>query len=136
MSFINYMLDDITEEHLQLANTLCNDEKTVTDQSGMSNKAKWERALEIFMAGDKATIFSQVDYESIYRDDQARNCEGASYIADLRAQFFERMLKKDPANQKYHALYVQNRVWQVRFRERAFMDILSEVAKKLPVKPY
>jgi len=136
MSFINYMLEEVTEEYLQLGNTVCDDEKTVTDQSGMSNKAKWDKALGIFMANEKATLFSQIDYESIYRDDQARNCEGASYVADLRAQFFDKLLKKAPGNAQYHALYVQNRVWHVRFRERAFMDLFSEVAKKMPVKPY
>ena len=133
-TFTNYMIEDVSEQHLQVGTSICADEKTVTDSTGLSNKEKWNKVEEIFKT-DKATIFASIDYEGIYHEDQARNCEGAAYVAELRAQFFSKMLSMEPSNRQYHALYLQNRVWQVRLRERANMDVFVEVAKRVS-KPY
>jgi len=130
-NYKTYMLDTPENEHqAQVALRLLEDERRVTDDTGMTNADKWDRVVAVFKA-EKATLFSKIDLMEIYSDDEHRTAEAAAHICDLRAQFFEIMLMEQPTNPLYHELYVQNRQWQVRLRERARLHGFAEAARKV-----
>jgi len=121
--------DALTEEHVQLAALICEDEKTISDGAGYHNKHKWERVKEVFKA-DKATIFSDINYQDWFHKDDPRTCEAASFMADLRVQWLTKMLEDYPASFGLHNFYLVNQQWYVRLRERARMHVLGELIKR------
>jgi hypothetical protein len=77
------------------------------------------------------SLFSFVSYEDIYAQDDGTKCIAASYIADLRAQFLEDTLEKSPNDMVAHALYIRNKQWQAKLRERANLGNLQNAFKTM-----
>lgn len=128
----NYMFSVASKEDMLHANALCADGKVFSDNSRMPNALKWQMAREFLAEGDaEFTLFSPVSYEDIYEDDDATKCVAASYVADLRAQFLEDILDRRPTDMVAHALYVRNKQWQAKLRERANLNNLQNAFKSM-----
>lgn len=128
----NYMPLHATEQQVQDAVKLTEDEDTVTDSSGLNNKEKWEKAKHVFNA-PQASLFARLDYTEVYNDDVSRTAEAAYYIADLRKQYLSKLLDNNPGEdyEYLHICYRENLVWLVRLRERARLTDFCEAAKRI-----
>lgn len=124
----NYMPAYATPEDLDLSARICSDDKTISDTSGLTNRAKWEFAMSIFDCPE-CTLFSALSFEDVYALDDPDKAVAASYIADLRTQFLAKQLKQYPANLEVHELYIRNRQWQARFASRAYLEDLCNSSK-------
>jgi hypothetical protein len=127
--FYNYMPDTATEEDFATANAICA-ETSVSDASKKTNAQKWEFVKKVFSAHD-CNLFSGINYENVYLRDNALACEAAAYVADLRSQYLEESLKVRPEDSTLHILFVINRIWSVKFRERVNLSNLEKVFKQM-----
>ncbi len=125
----NYILPPKSETHAQLARELIANRSVISDETGLNNYQKMEFIREVFGSTD-ATIFSEIAYEQIYIDDTARTCEAASFVAELRTQYLAKMLDEKPADARSHYLYLVNRQWCVRLRERSRMQAYNKMSRK------
>lgn len=113
----NYMIDKPTEEDLNAAERLCNDERAYSDGSRLSNEEKWRYATAI-LEREKPTLFTPISYEDVYEEDDPVKCLAASYVADLRLQFLTSRLSKNPADMVAHSLYMYNTTWHAKLSKR------------------
>ncbi len=124
----NYIFSTVNKEDVDMADRICADTRSYSDGSRMPNKAKFAFAKEFLTEGDaEFSLFSSVSYEDIYADDKPDKCLAASYVADLRTQFLADILNRNPNDMTAHALYLRNKVWQVKLRERANLNNLQSV---------
>lgn len=126
-----YMPPNPTEKQIQMALSLCADENTVSDESGMSNRDKWEKVMDIFDTNSKATLFSQIDFLQTYMTDDARLCEGAMHICDLRRQYLRRLLSETPNDPVLHVCWTNNTQAHVPLRERVRLGLWQQAARKV-----
>lgn len=128
----NYMLSTATSDQFARAVVLCTDMQKFSDGSRVPNAAKWTMVMEFLGGGSSDfTLFSPVSYEEIYESDDATACIAASYMADLRIQLLDDIIARNPKDMVAHALYVRNRQWQVKLRERANLSNLQESFKSM-----
>jgi hypothetical protein len=126
----NYMPAFPTPDDLDLSERICADDKVFSDSSGISNRDKWTFAMDV-MECDDCSLFSDLSFEQIYAEDDPLMCEAAAFIADLRSQYLQRQLDKFPSSLESHQLYVRNRQWYARLRERASLVALEELSKRI-----
>ncbi|MFM7012591.1 MAG: hypothetical protein ACKO0Z_25210 [Betaproteobacteria bacterium] len=127
--FFNYMPSTATEDEINLARAVCARE-TVSDSSKLTNSQKWAHVQEVYRKYD-SSLYSGIDYEATYTRDNLVECEAASFVADLRAQFLEEILKQEPLNPGAHVLFLLNKTWHVRFRERVELALSEKAMKKM-----
>lgn len=127
---VNYMIDQPTPEDLALSDRICQDTKTFSDSSGMSNGDKWAFAMDV-MECDDCNLFSALSFEDVYMIDDPLRCEAACYVADLRSQFLQRHLLRNPLDMESHLLYVKNKQWYARFKNRMALQMLEEHTRNL-----
>lgn len=128
----NYILPPTSDREARLAQRIVEDDKTVTDSSGANNKSKWEFAISVFDCGD-CTLFSHIPYELIYESDDPMKCDAGSCVADLRAQYLSEILEANPTDLEAHALYVKNKQWYGKLRERVSLEKMRVVTKAIPL---
>lgn len=114
----NYMPTEASDADLKLCGRICRDDKKFSDASGLSNKAKWETVQYVFDS-DECNLFSIISFETIYQNDEPNACNAAAYMADLRVQFLEHHLMTEDDDIALHNLWMINKQWYVRLRERA-----------------
>lgn len=125
---MDFMPQPESATHVQLGQEIVDNERYCSDHSGYSNKMKWASAMNTFGAPEGTTLFAQLNYEEVYKLDDAAKCEAAAYIADLRAQYFAKLIEETFTPER-HLLYLANRQWQVRFRERAALAGVQHMLK-------
>lgn len=126
----NYTPALVTPEDLDVSAKICSDDKTFSDGTGISNRAKWDFAMAVFECAD-CTLFSHVSFEEVYELDDPLKAEAASFIADLRAQFFQRRLSQYPASLEDHNFYIRNRQWQARFAARVQLERFQRASRSV-----
>ena len=117
---VNHMPNAHTDQEFRAAQAICASE-ACSDATGLPNKAKWQRIIEIFDAPE-ANLFTVISYEKLYASDNATVALGGAYFADLRAQYLREVLTREPENYGAHQHYLTNRAWYVKLRERASLD--------------
>lgn len=125
----NYMPDDPASEALEESARICLDEKTFSDQSGLSNKDKWEHIQRVFNCDGQCSLFSAISFENVYKEDDAARCGAAAFIADLRAQYLRTLLIKNPVDLATHMFYLRNKQWWAKLRERANLNRFAEMTR-------
>lgn len=128
----NYMPTEATEADLKLCGRICRDAKKFSDASGMSNKDKWETVQYVFDS-EECSLFSIISFETIYENDEPNACNAAAHMADLRTQFFEHYLQTEREDMHLHALWVINKQWYVKLRERANLYHIQRALKGVPL---
>jgi hypothetical protein len=129
-SDMNYMPAFPSPDDLDLSARICADDKIFSDSSGISNRDKWNFAMDV-MECDDCSLFSALSFEEIYAQDDPMMCEAAAFIADLRSQYLLRQLDRYPASLESHQFYVRNRQWYSRLRERTSLAALEEISKRV-----
>lgn len=125
-----FMPKSPTDVDLSEAVAITADAKMVTDSSGVNNVDKWNFVLATFSA-QEISLFSRIDYRDVYRTDNPRLCIAASYMADMRCQYFDKKLAKNPDSLTDHIFYVRNRYWQARLRERNNLQRIVEATQTM-----
>ncbi|MGD9670113.1 MAG: hypothetical protein AB7U75_13785 [Hyphomicrobiaceae bacterium] len=114
-----YEFASMSENDIEGANRVCNDRDRVTDDSGATNQDKWLFASRILNEGETPfSIFDVIDFEKVYFGSDYITCEAAAIVAELRTQYLQDQLDANPNDLHAHNLYVKNRLWQTRLRER------------------
>jgi hypothetical protein len=124
----NYMPTEPSREDVDACNTICNDDKIFSDQSGLSNKDKWDYVQQVFNCDGQCNLFSAISFENIYQEDDVTRACAASYIADLRVQYLRAVLIKKPVDLTTHMFYVRNKQWWAKLRERVNLKRFSDMA--------
>jgi hypothetical protein len=114
--------------HIEISQMIVGDKKYISDHSGYTNNEKWSLILNTFNAAPDSTLFAELSYDEIYTDDDPAHAEAAAYLADLRTQYFNKLLE-EKFTPEHHMLYLVNRQWMVRFRERALLSNLTQQMK-------
>lgn len=128
-NFFNYMPATASEDEMRLANEICARE-SVSDATKRTNAQKWTHVQEVYR-NYECNLFSAIDYDSILKRDSLVECEAASFVAELRSQFLEEVLRTDATNSGAHILYLINRIWYVRLRERVDLHLTEKAMKKM-----
>jgi len=125
----NYMPSDPSDECVEESAKICTDEKVFSDQSGLSNREKWDYIQSIFNCEGQCTLFSSISFESIYQEDDAARCGAAAFVADLRVQYLRAKLTKNSVDLATHVFYVRNKQWWAKLRERTNLNRFSEMIR-------
>lgn len=125
----NYMPAEPTRADVDECDGLCNDDKLFSDQSGLSNKDKWEYVQQVFNCQGQCNLFSAISFETIYQDDDANRAGAAAFVADLRVQYLRGLLSKNPVDLATHVFYVRNKQWWAKLRERANLKRFTEMTR-------
>lgn len=128
----NYMPPEATEEDLIVCARICDDPIFVSDATGLTNFDKWNHTKRVFDATN-ANLFSIISFEAIYANDEVVACEAASFMADLRVQFFEHYLATEKDDLNLHMLWLRNKQWYVKLRERANLRHVTKSLYGVPL---
>lgn len=96
-----------------------------SDESALSNADKWQFIIQMFH--QPFTLFTPVDYYAVYMGDMAMSAEAMQYLLDLRIQVIRMLLLNAPGDHELHWQYMHNKIWFVRFRERAELGNHNDV---------
>lgn len=128
----NYMPPEATDDDLKVCKRICRDKNKFSDASGMSNFDKWENVQYVF-DNTNCNLFSIISFETIYHNDEPTACNAASFMADLRTQFLEEQMRTEGDDIHLHALWMINKQWYVKLRERANLHHMVRALKGVPL---
>lgn len=131
-TYPNYILPPTSDREARLAQRIVEDDKMISDASGNDNKSKWAFATSVFECED-CTLFSHIPYELIYDSDDPMRCDAGACVADLRSQYLRELLEANPTDLEAHALYVKNRQWYGKLKERVSLEKMRMVTKAIPL---